>query len=137
MLNQVVNEGNPFNWLDFLSQQLIIHVTNAKNPPTGKKAIFYMSAYLLDTICARNSFPGMNWAQSPREKVIQIYSKILSECSYKGVVGNLTDHFLIPLYKLIFEEEPPCMSRGEMEAVSELVDWFASLDVTFLRVFGG
>lgn len=50
---------------------------------------------------------------------------------------KLTNHFLILLYNMIFEEEPPCMSRGEMEEVAEIADWFTSLNDTFLRVFGG
>lgn len=36
LLNQVVNDGKAFNWLDLFSQRLKIHVTNAKNPPKGK-----------------------------------------------------------------------------------------------------
>jgi len=36
---------------------------------------------------------------------------------------------------LIFQEEPPRISHGAMEVVLELLDWFASLDGTFLRVF--
>ena len=30
---------------------------------------------------------------------------------------KLTNHFLIPLYSMIFEEGPPYMSRGAMEAI--------------------
>ena len=48
---------------------------------------------------------------------------------------KLTDHFIIFLYKFIFEEEPPSMSRGEMEAVLYIADFFASLNAIFLRVF--
>lgn len=46
---------------------------------------------------------------------------------------KLTNHFLIPLYKMNFEEEP--MSRGAMEVVSEIANWFASPNGTFLKVF--
>ena len=48
---------------------------------------------------------------------------------------KLTNHFLILIYKMIFEEEPPCMSCVAMEAILEIVDWFSSLDGTFLIVF--
>lgn len=50
---------------------------------------------------------------------------------------NMTGHLLILLYKLIFDEEPPCMSQGEMEVVPERIDWFASSNGTLLKVFGG
>lgn len=106
------------------------------NPPKGGQARFYMSAYLLDAICAHNAFPSMNWAWSPRELVVHIYYKLLSDCSHRGVMEKLTDHFLIPLYKVIFEEGPLCMSPTAMEAILEIADWFASLDGTFLRMFG-
>jgi len=39
---------------------------------------------------------------------------------HKGEMEKLTDHFLIPLYKLIFKEKPLYMSRQAMEAVSEI-----------------
>lgn len=120
-----------------MAQQLKIHVTNAKNPPKGKQARFYMFDYLLEVICAQNSIPGMSWTWSPKEPVVHIYCKLLSECSYKGVMEKLTEHFLIPLYNMIFEEDLPCMSREKMEAVSELAGWFASPNGTYLRVFGG
>ena len=36
---------------------------------------------------------------------------------------------------MIFQEEPPYMSRTEMEAISKIIDWFVARDGTFLRVF--
>lgn len=47
----------------------------------------------------------------------------------------MTYNFIIVLYWMIFEEEPPYMSHQAMEAVEELADWFASLDDTYLKVF--
>lgn len=132
-----MNEGKSFNWLDLLVQQFRTHVNNAKNPPKDKQIIFYMSSYLPDAICAQNSIPCMSWTSSPKEPIVHIYCKFLSECSYKGVIEKLTNNFLIPLYRLIFQEEPPCMSHQVMEVVLELEDWFASLECTFLREFGG
>lgn len=48
---------------------------------------------------------------------------------------NLAYHFLIVLYQMRFEENPPCMSHEAMDAVEELTDWFASPGGTYLRVF--
>lgn len=50
---------------------------------------------------------------------------------------KLINHFLIPLYMMIFENEPPLTSRMKMEAIREILDWFSSLNGTFLRVFSG
>jgi len=96
-----------------------------------------MFVYLLDALCVDNSFLAINWTWTPRDLAVHIYCKLLYECNHRGVMEKLTDHFLIPLYKLIFEEEPPCMSCGKMEAVSEITDWFASPDGNFLKVFHG
>lgn len=94
-----------------------------------------MSTYLLDALCAYNAFPGMSWAWTPLDPSMHIHCKLLSYCNHRGVMEKLTGQFLIPLYKMIFEEEPPCMSLGAMEAISEIVDWFTSLDGTLIRVF--
>jgi len=50
---------------------------------------------------------------------------------------RLTYDFIILLYKLIFEKYPPCMSREAMEAIINIAYWYASLDGTFIIVFGG
>ncbi len=52
-------------------------------------------------------------------------------------MAHLTDHFIIQLYKLIFEEDPTCMSQGSMEVIAYITDWYASPGGTFLRVFSG
>lgn len=51
-------------------------------------------------------------------------------------MARLIDHFIIPLYKLIFEQDPPCMSREVMEAIVNIANWYVSPGGTFIRVFG-
>lgn len=48
---------------------------------------------------------------------------------------HLTNHFIISLYMLLFGEEKSCMSLGEMEEISKIIDWFPSLGNNFLSVF--
>lgn len=52
-------------------------------------------------------------------------------------MARLTDHFIISLYKLIFEQDPPCMSQEVMEVILNIVYWYASPNGTFIIVFGG
>lgn len=137
LLNRVVNNGKLLNWSYLLAQQLRIHVGNSLNPPKGGNTIFYMSKYLLDVIFAHNTFPSMNQAWSPYEIFVHIHCKILLYYNHRGVMEKLTDHFLILLYKIIFEEEPHCMSPVKMEEISEIECWFSSPDGTLLRVFSG
>ncbi len=110
-------------------------MTNARNSPKNEKARFYMSAYLLDAICAQKQYLGMSWTWAPKEFVINIYFKFFYDCSYRGVMARLTGHFIIMLYKLIVEQDPPCMSREVMGAVVNITDWYASLGSTFIIVF--
>jgi len=50
---------------------------------------------------------------------------------------RLTGHFIISLYKLIFEQYPPFMSQEAMEVILNITNRNASLDGTFIRVFVG
>ena len=50
----------------------------------SKGTTFYFSAYLLDVLCASNSFPGMKWAWTPQSPPIHLYCKELwKEINYK------------------------------------------------------
>jgi len=67
---------------------------------------------------------------------VNIYCKLLSESSYRGVMARLSDHFITPVYRMIFEKDPPCMSQEAMQAFLNIENWYAPLDVTFIRMFG-
>lgn len=78
-MDQLVNDGRPFNWLDFLALQLKVHVTKAHNPPKDEKERFYMYAYLLDAIYAQHWFRSMGWTRTLLETVTNIEFKLLSD----------------------------------------------------------
>ena len=59
----------------------------------------------------------MKWAWTSVETFVNTYCKMLSECNFKGVITQLLDHFVTPVYNMIFEEDPPYMSKAEMEAL--------------------
>jgi len=94
-----------------------------------------MFSYLLDVVCSCQEFPGMDWAWTPSENVVNVYYKFLSECSYRGIMARLFDQFIAPLYTMIFEQDLTYMSHATMEALLNIVDWFASLDGTFIRMY--
>lgn len=77
----------------------------------------------------------MEWACSLTKTILIMYFKFFSECSFKGVITWLFDHFVTPMYKMIFEQDPPCMSKEEMEPPIWIVDWYASPSDTFIRMF--
>jgi len=51
-------------------------------------------------------------------------------------MARLVDHFIIPVYKMIFELYPPCMSQEEIEAIIIIPNWYAPPGGTFIRMFG-
>jgi len=95
----------------------------------------YMSAYILDAVYAQHVFPGLEWAWSPVWTILNMYFKLFSKCSFRGVIIWLSDHFVIVVYILIFEQDPHFMSKEAMKALLCIVDWYASPFSMFLQVF--
>lgn len=60
---------------------------------------------------------------------------MLSECSFRGVITQLSAHFFTLVYKMIFKQDPPYMSKAAMEALIYIFDWYASLFGTFMRIY--
>jgi len=86
----------------------------------------YMFAYILDVICAQQKFLGLKWAWSPVVTSLNRYYKLLSECSFRGAMTRFFDQFVTPVYMMIFEQDPPYMSKVVMEALIEISYWHAS-----------
>lgn len=69
------------------------------------------------------------------ETSVNTYCKLLSECRFHGVITQLLDHFVTIMYKMIFEQDPPCMSKASMEAPIDIEDWYASPFGTFIWMY--
>ena len=48
---------------------------------------------------------------------------------------RIWDHFITPIYAMIFQKDPPCMSQVAMEALLNITDWYASIEGTFIRMY--
>ena len=68
----VMSDGIVFNWASMLSQNLLKALEKAVRKPDPKGTIFYFATYLLDILCASNSFPSLNWAWTPQIPPIQL-----------------------------------------------------------------
>lgn len=95
----------------------------------------YMSAYILDAICVQQEFSGLKWVRTPTKIVVNTYCKMLSECSFIGVITRLSNYFVTPIYKMIFEQDPPCMSKETIEALIDIIDLYASPFDSFIRIY--
>lgn len=48
----------------------------------------------------------------------------------------LFDNFITPLYKMIFEHDPHCISQEAIQEFLNIIDSYASPNGTFIRIFG-
>jgi hypothetical protein len=62
-----------------------------------------MSAYLIDVVYASVHFLGMGWEWNPSLFPIHIYYFQLWDDSYKEHFYEICEHFLLPLYTLIYK----------------------------------
>jgi hypothetical protein len=80
----VAISGSSFNWGAIISKQLSINILQAQTPKDGETSVFYMASYLLDVICVRNVFAGMNLSWHVVELPVHVYFNILWENRYKN-----------------------------------------------------
>jgi hypothetical protein len=72
-----------FNWGVIISKHLSTCILHAQQLKEGETPTFYMTSYLLDIICARNAFIGMNLSWNASELLVHVYFSILWENKYK------------------------------------------------------
>ena len=81
-----------------------------KTNPKG--TTFYFSAYLMDVLCASNSFLGMKWAWTPQSPPIHLYYKELwKENNYKEMY-IICNHFVAEAHQLLFGLEMPRITEA-------------------------
>jgi hypothetical protein len=72
----VISESS-FNWGAIIFEQLSIYIQQAQTLKEGESLAFYMASYLLDFMCARNVFVGMNLCWHVVELPVHIYFRVL------------------------------------------------------------
>lgn len=132
-------KGIIWNWAYLMENSLKSCVRRAKTLSEGEKLAFYMDSYLLDKICAKMEFSGMGWMEMDFFYWYTIdaytYCKLIWEIGCKGIYAKITEHFISVLYQMVLNSEPPCMFERERTSLLEVVDWFTSVNGTFIRVF--
>jgi hypothetical protein len=128
--------GSNFNWGAIISKQLSINISQAQTPKEGEVLTFYMASYLLDVICARNIFAGMNLSWHVSELHVHVYFNILWENRYKRSYALICDEFLARVYFLIFRKECPRLSVAAKKMIEKVGHWYFEETSTYIRVFG-
>jgi hypothetical protein len=93
-----------FNWGAIISKQLSINILQAQTPKEGETSVFFMASYLLDVICVRNTFAGMNLNWHVVELPVHVYFSILWENRYKRFYAMICDEFIARIHFIIFRK---------------------------------
>lgn len=77
----------------------------------------------------------LEWVWSLAKTAVNTYCKMLSKCSFRGVITQLSNDFVTSNYKMIFKQDPPYMSMAAMEALIDIADWNYSPSDTFIWMY--
>ena len=102
----------------------------------GETPSFYMDLYLLDIICARNVFSGMNLNWHPSELPVHVYFSILWENRYKKSYVVIYDQFTARIYFFLFKKECAMLSDEAKRVISKVVHWYLDERETYIIFFG-
>jgi hypothetical protein len=108
----------------------------AQTPKDGETPAFHMVLYLLDIICIRNVFAGMNLSWHVTKLPVHIYFKILWENMYKKSYAFICYEFIARVYFIIFKKECPRLSVAAKKMISKVGNWYLEETMTYIRVFG-
>ena len=101
----VATQGTIFNWENIVSNSLSSCISSALGGVSQKKSEFYMSSIFVDCILCTHFFPSLmcNW-DSDRTLVYIAY-KLFWAHKYYSYYREICEHFIMPLYTLIFLNE--------------------------------
>jgi hypothetical protein len=125
-----------FNWGVTISKKLSTYILQAQQLKEGENLSFYMASYVLDIICARNVFTGMNLIWYTSELPVHVYFSILWENRYKRSYSLICDQFITPIHFLLFKKEFPRMSYAAKKFISKVDHWYLDERATYIRVVG-
>jgi len=96
-----------------------------------------MASYLLDVICARNTFARMNfnWQWHTLELPIHVYFDILWENRYNKSYSLNYDQFIARIYFLLLKKECPRLSDAAKRIVMKIDHWYLDERDTHIRFF--
>jgi hypothetical protein len=104
-------------------------------PKDGETLAFHMASYLLDVICARNIFAGMNLSWHVVELHVHVYFNILWENRCKKFYALICDEFITRVHFIIFRKESKRLSVAAKKMISKVGHWYFEETNTYIRVF--
>ena len=126
-----------FNWASLVSNSLSACLAATLGEEAQKKSEFYMSSILIDYILCHKPFPGLRCIWDRERMPIYAAYRPLWAHVYHIHYREVCEHFLIPLYTLIFLKECDCMLEGAMQVIEEYTDYYLTESGMYFRMFGG
>jgi len=93
--------GNIFNWTHILSANIKNKCKSLNNLLQDTVDYFFMSSYLVDSICAVTPFPLLPWSWSPSEEPIHLYYCKIWAINCKNHFYDICNFFMIPLHLIL------------------------------------
>ena len=131
----VAMEGTIFNWASIVSSSLSSCVATSLEGKARKRSEFYMSSILIDCILCHQPFPGLQCVWERERMPVYAAYKPLGAHLYHSHYREVCEHFLMPLYTLIFRKECNCMSEDAMQMIDEYGDYFLTENGMYIRMF--
>jgi len=95
-----------------------------------------MASYMLDVMCTRNIFAGMNISWNVAELSVHVYFSIQWENRYKKYYSLICDEFIAHIYFIIFKKECPRLSVAAKKMIAKVGHWYLDECSTYIMVFG-
>jgi hypothetical protein len=120
----IVAEAYSFDWARILLDSLSSEITEyQKKKSKGKPASFFMSAYIMDTICFMMPFLLMGWSWTPGSaEQIHVYHSKLWEDKENDSFYEICNWVAVPMHTIIFGHSPPIISDAVAANLEKLVD---------------
>jgi hypothetical protein len=133
-----IEEGYSFDWAKILSDNLVRDITLYQSlKAKGKPTPFYMSVYIMGTVCFMKPFPlmGCSWTPTSAE-LIHFYHSKLWEDKTKDFFYEIYNCVVVPMHTTIYGFSPPRISDKIVANLGNIVDWYIEEHFSYIRVFG-
>jgi hypothetical protein len=136
-MNEVA-KGYTFNWAKMLSDNLAKEIIDYKSTKSkGQPDPFYMSTYVMDSICFMTPLLPMKWiwTSASLEPIHFYHSKLWEEIA-KDFFYEIYHNVIVPIHIAIYGHPPPRISKRIMGNLGNLIVWFIQENFSYIKVFG-
>ena len=120
-----------------MSNSLSACISLALGGVSQKKSEFYMSSILVDCILCTHPFPALRCNWNRDRTPIYVAYKLFWAHKYYSHYKEICEHFIMPLYTLIFLTECNCMSEEAFKVIEEYGSYYLNDDEMYIRMYGG